>query len=394
MNCPLYLDYAATTPIDSSVLEAMLPYLKDRFGNPASISHDFGRRAAQAVEQSRNQIARLINADPKEIIFTSGATESDNLALKGVAEKYRDRGNHLITCLTEHKAVLDTCKYLEQRGYDITYLTVDNEGLIDLDQLAWALTDKTILITIMAANNEIGVLQPIKEIGALAREHNVFFHTDAAQAFGKIPLNVQEMNIDLLSISAHKIYGPQGVGALYVRDKNPRVRPAAQVHGGGHELGLRSGTLNTAGIVALAAACRLCRQNMNSETQRLRNLTEKLYELISDRLDFVKRNGHPEKRLPHLLNISFAYVEGESLMMAMPDLAVSSGSACTSATLEPSHVLKALNVPNEWAHGSIRFSLGLYTTEKDIDHAADCVVNAVNKMRQLSPLYETAKGKT
>jgi cysteine desulfurase len=386
----IYLDYAATTPLAEEVLEAMLPFLKDQFGNPASISHDYGRHAAKAVQDGRAQIAQLINADPKEIIFTSGATESDNLAIKGVAQKYRDRGNHIITCGIEHKAILDTCKYLEQCGCDVTYLPVDNQGVIDLEQLSATITDKTILITIMAANNEIGVLQPISEIGALARERNIFFHCDGAQAVGKIPVDVQAMNIDLLSISAHKIYGPKGVGALYVRDKNPRVRPSAQMHGGGHELGMRSGTLNTAGIVGLAAACSLCQNIMSAEASRLGELTEKLYRLIVDKVDLVKRNGHPEKRLAHLLNLSFAYVEGESLMLAMPDIAVSSGSACTSATLEPSYVLKALDVPDEWAHGSLRFSLGRYTTEQDITHAADGVVNAVNKMRAMSPLYEMA----
>ncbi|MFW6153943.1 MAG: IscS subfamily cysteine desulfurase [Planctomycetota bacterium] len=387
---PVYLDNNATTPVDPRVLEAMLPYLADTFGNAASRSHIFGWRAEEAVERARRQVADVIGADPKEIVWTSGATESDNLAIKGVAAMYAEQGNHIITVATEHKAVLDTCHYLQSRGVEVTYLPVDRYGRVTAEQVAEAITDETILVTIMAANNEIGTIHPIAEIGAVCKERGVLFHTDATQAFGKIPLDVDAMGIDLLSCSGHKIYGPKGVGALYVRRRRPRVRLAAQMHGGGHERGMRSGTLNVPGIAGFGAAAEIAGREMAADAGRTRRLRDRLHAGITDRLDFVTLNGHPDERLPNTVNLSFAYAEGEAMMMKFKDLAVSSGSACTSASLEPSYVLRALGVGDALAHSSIRFSLGRFTTEAEIDHTIERVVAAVNELRQLSPLYEMA----
>jgi len=369
----------------------MLPYFTEYFGNAASRNHEFGWKAEEAVDRARKQIAELIGATPREIIFTSGATESDNLAIKGVAEMYAEKGNHIITAATEHKAVLDTCKKLEKHGYRVTYLPVMGDGLIDLDMLKESFTDKTILVTIMYANNEIGVLQPVREIGAMCRERGVLFHTDAVQAIGKVPVDVNKDNIDLASITAHKLYGPKGIGALYVRRKAPRVQITAQMDGGGHERGMRSGTLNVPGIVALGEACAIAHKEMPEESKRLRYLRDKLKDKLQSGLDEVYINGSMEHRLPHSLNMSFAYVEGESLLMGINDVAVSSGSACTSATLEPSYVLKALGVGDDVAHSSIRFGIGRFNTEAEIDYVADKLVDVVKKLRELSPLYEMAK---
>ena len=391
VHLPIYMDNHATTPLDPRVLEAMMPYFTTKFGNAASRNHSFGWEAEAAVETAREQIARLIGATAKEIIFTSGATESDNLALKGIAEMYRERGNHIITQVTEHKAVLDTCKRLEKQGYRITYLPVKADGLIDLDDLRRAMDDKTILVTIMAANNEIGVLQPIAEIGKLCHEKGVLFHTDAVQAVGKVPVNVIADNIDVLSISAHKFYGPKGVSALYVRRRNPRVQIAAQIDGGGHERGMRSGTLNVPGIVGMGKACELAQAEMQEEGRRLQNLRDRLKEKLEAELDYVHVNGSMDHRLPGNLNMSFVYVEGESLLMGINDIAVSSGSACTSATLEPSYVLKALGTGDDLAHSSIRFGIGRFNTEAEIDYVGDRVVETVLRLRELSPLYEMAK---
>ncbi len=391
MKTPIYLDNHATTPMDPRVLEAMLPYFTEKFGNAASRNHSFGWQAEQAVEKARKQIADLVGATPKEIIFTSGATESDNLAIKGVAEMYAEKGNHIITAPTEHKAVLDTCKRLEKHGYAVTYLGVGKDGLIDVDELRGAITGQTILITLMHANNEVGVLQPIREIGRIAKERGVLFHTDATQSVGKVPVNVIEDNIDLMSISAHKMYGPKGTGALYVRRKNPRVQLTAQMDGGGHERGMRSGTLNVAGIVGLGEACAVCQREMPDESIRLKYLRDRLKEKLEAELDEVYVNGSMEHRLPNNLNMSFAYVEGESLLMGINDVAVSSGSACTSATLEPSYVLKALGVGDELAHTSIRFGIGRFNTEEEIDYVAARVTEVVRRLRELSPLYEMAK---
>jgi len=391
MKTPIYMDYHATTPVDPRVLSAMLPYFSEKFGNAASRNHSFGWEAKEAVDRARRQIADLIGATPEEIIFTSGATESDNLAIKGVAEMYAERGNHIITAPTEHKAVLDTCKKLAKRGCQITYLPVQSSGLIDLDQLRQAITDKTILITIMHANNEIGVLQPIAEIGRIARERGVLFHTDATQSVGKVPVDVNRDNIDLLSLSGHKMYGPKGVGGLYVRRKNPRVQAASQMDGGGHERGMRSGTLNVPGIVGLGEACAICQREMPEEAQRLASLRDRLKDRLLAELEEVYINGTMDSRLPNNLNMSFNYVEGESLLMGIKDVAVSSGSACTSATLEPSYVLKALGVSDELAHTSIRFGLGRFNTAEEVDYVAGRVVEAVNKLRELSPLWEMAR---
>ncbi len=391
MNFPIYMDYHATTPMDPRVLDAMMPFLTNKFGNAASRNHAFGWEAEEAVELARKQIADLIGATPKEIVFTSGATESNNLALKGVAEMYAERGNHIITAATEHKATLDTCKRLEKHGCRITYLPVLASGLIDLDMLKEAITDKTVLVSIMYANNEIGVVQQVREIGKIAKERGVLFHTDAVQAVGKIPVNVISDNIDMLSLSGHKLYGPKGVGALYVRRKNPRVQLTAQMDGGGHERGMRSGTLNVPGIVGLGKACELCRLEMDAEAKRLGGLRDKLRAKLEAALDEVYVNGSLESRLPHNLNISFAYVEGESLLMGINDVAVSSGSACTSATLEPSYVLKALGAGDDLAHSSIRFGLGRFTTEEEVDYVAAKVIDVVKKLRELSPLYEMFK---
>ena len=391
MKLPIYFDNHATTQLDPRVLEAMMPYFTTVFGNAASRNHQFGWEAEEAVEKARKQIADLIGATPKEIVFTSGATESNNLALKGIAEMYAERGNHIITQATEHKAVLDTCKRLEKEGVRVTYLPVKQDGLIDLDQLRDAVTDKTILISIMYANNEIGVVQPIKEISKIAKEKGVLFHTDAVQAVGKIPVNVIADGIDVLSLSAHKVYGPKGVGALYVRRRNPRVQITAQIDGGGHERGMRSGTLNVPGIVGLGAACEIANREMAEESKRLQFLRDKLKDKLMSQLDEVYINGSMEHRLPHNLNISFAYVEGESLLMGINDIAVSSGSACTSATLEPSYVLKALGAGDDLAHSSIRFGLGRFNTEEVVNYVAIKVVDVVSKLRELSPLYEMAK---
>ena len=391
MKLPIYLDNHATTRVDPRVVSAMLPYFTEHFGNAASRNHEFGWEAEQAVDKARKQIADLIGATSKEIIFTSGATESDNLAIKGVAEMYAEKGNHIITVVTEHKAVLDTCKKLEKLGYRVTYLPVMGDGLIDLEMLKEAITDKTILVSIMYANNELGVIQPVKEIGKICRERGVLFHTDGVQAIGKVPINVNTDNIDMMSISAHKMYGPKGVGALYVRRRNPRVQITAQIDGGGHERGMRSGTLNVPGIVGLGEACELCNREMETETVRLRNLRDRLRAKLEAGLDEVYINGSMEHRLPHSLNMSFAYVEGESLLMGINDIAVSSGSACTSATLEPSYVLKALGVGDDVAHSSIRFGIGRFNTEEEIDYVADKLVDVVKKLRELSPLYEMAQ---
>jgi cysteine desulfurase len=391
IKLPIYMDNHATTPVDPRVVEAMLPYFTEKFGNAASRNHEFGWKAEEAVETARGQIARLINATPKEIVFTSGATESTNLAIKGVAEMYREKGNHIITQVTEHKATLDTCKRLEKHGYEVTYLPVEKDGRINLDELRRAITPKTILISIMYANNEIGVVQPVEEIGKIAKEKGIFFHCDGVQAVGKIPVDVQKDGIDLLSISAHKIYGPKGVGALYVRRKNPRVQLSAIIDGGGHERGMRSGTLNVTGIVGLGKACELCMNEMQAETVKLRGFRDRLTKSIMSRLDETFINGSMEHRLPHSINISFAYVEGESLLMGINDIAVSSGSACTSATLEPSYVLKALGVGEDLAHTSIRFGIGRFNTQEEVDYVADRVVETVTRLRELSPLYEMAK---
>src|SRR5579871_2388390 len=366
MKTPIYFDNHATTPTDPRVVDAMLPYFTTKFGNAASRNHSFGWEAEKAVDDARKKIADLIGATPKEIVFTSGATESDNLAIKGVAEMYAEKGNHIITAATEHKAVLDTCKRLEKDGIRVTYLPVKANGLVDLDMLKEAITDKTILVSIMYANNEIGVLQPVAEIGKIAKSKGVLFHTDATQAIGKVPVNVIKDNIDLASISAHKMYGPKGVGALYVRRKGPRVQLTAQMDGGGHERGMRSGTLNVPGIVGLGEACALCQAEMAQESKRLGYLRDKLKNKLENELDEVYVNGTMESRLPNNLNISFAYVEGESLLMGINDVAVSSGSACTSATLEPSYVLKALGAGDDLAHSSIRFGLGRFNTEEEV----------------------------
>jgi cysteine desulfurase len=388
MKLPIYMDYHATTPVDPRVLGAMLPYFTEHFGNAASRNHSFGWTAEEAVENARKQVADLIGANPKEVIFTSGATESNNLAIKGVAEMYREKGNHVITCVIEHKAVIDTCKKLEKQGYRVTYLPVEKDGRINLDDLRAAITDKTILITIMTANNEIGVLQPITDIGAIAKEKGILFHTDAVQAVGKVPFDVSQMKADLVSLSGHKFYGPKGVGALYVRRRNPRVLLSEQIHGGGHERGMRSGTLNVPGIVGLGKAAEICKTVMAEESQRLRKLRDRLNEALHRNLDEIYINGSMEHRLPHNLNISFAYVEGESLLMGINDVAVSSGSACTSASLEPSYVLKALGAGDDLAHSSIRFGLGRWTTDEEVDYVVEKLTSVVKRLREMSPLYE------
>jgi cysteine desulfurase len=392
VKLPIYMDNHATTPTDRRVLEAMLPYFSEKFGNAASRNHSFGWEAEEAVDKARNQIAALINAKPKEIIFTSGATESDNLAIKGIVEFYKDKGNHVITCVTEHKAVLDSCRALERAGKaTVTYLPVDRYGMVNPDDVRQAMTDKTVLITIMYANNEIGTIHPVGEIGRIAKEKGVIFHCDAVQAVGKIPVDVERDGIDLLSISAHKIYGPKGIGAIYVRSKGPRVRITAQIDGGGHERGMRSGTLNVTGIVGLGKACEVAKAEMANEGRRLTELRNQLQAGIFERLDEVFLNGHPTERLPGNLNLSFAYVEGESLLMGINDIAVSSGSACTSATLEPSYVIRALGIDEELAHSSIRFGLGRFNTEEEVNFVTDRVCSEVRRLREMSPLYEMAK---
>jgi cysteine desulfurase len=393
LQTPIYLDNHATTPVDPRVLAAMLPYFTERFGNAASKSHAFGWEADAAVDTAREQVAKLIGAaSPREIVFTSGATESDNLAIKGVAEAYRDKGNHIITCVTEHKAVLDSCKVLAKHGFEITYLPVGSDGLIDLQLLRAAITDKTILLSIMAANNEIGTIQPVKEIGRLAKEKNILFHSDATQGVGKFPIAVDAMGIDLLSLTAHKMYGPKGIGALYVRSAKPRVKLTSLIDGGGHERGMRSGTLNVPGIVGLGQACALSQQEMSGEAERLIALRERLKDGILKQLDDVQINGHAVERLPGNLNLSFAYIEGESLMMGLKDIAVSTGSACTSASLEPSYVLKAIGLADELAYSAIRFGLGRFTNEEEIDYTVKRVVEEVARLRQISSLYKAKKG--
>jgi cysteine desulfurase len=393
LKLPIYMDNHATTPVDPRVLDAMLPYFTDRFGNAASRNHSFGWQAEEAVEVARKQVAALVGATAKEIVFTSGATESDNLAIKGGARMYREKGNHLVTVVTEHKAVIDTCKHLEKDGFEVTYLPVGRDGLIDLDRLREAITDRTILVSIMAANNEVGVLQPIDEIGRITRERGVLFHTDAVQAAGKVPFDVNASNVDMASLSAHKIYGPKGVGALYVRRRNPRVLLTPLIDGGGHERGMRSGTLNVPGIVGFGKAAAICREELASEAARLTALRDRLYDGLRRNLGEIFVNGSLEHRLPGNLNVSFAYVEGESLLMGINDVAVSSGSACTSATLEPSYVLKALGTSDELAHSSIRFGLGRFNTEEEVDFVVEKLSGVVKRLREMSPLYEFAREK-
>ena len=391
LKFPIFMDNHSTTPVDPRVLEAMLPYFTERFGNAASRNHSFGWEAEKGIDQAREQIAHLIHCDPKEIIFTSGATESNNLALKGVAEMYHEKGNHIITAVTEHKAILDTAKRLEKMGFEVTYLNVGTDGLIDPEAVKAAITSKTILISMMMANNEIGVIQPVAEIGKIAKEKGVIFHCDATQGVGKIPVDVQAMGIDLMSFSAHKIYGPKGVGALYVRKKNPRVRIAPMMDGGGHERGMRSGTLNVPGIVGFGKACEICENEMAEEGTRLTRLRDKLKDHLLKELDEVYLNGHSTQRLPQNLNLSFAYVEGESLLMGLKEIALSSGSACTTATLEPSYVLRALGVGSDLAHSSLRFGLGRFNTEEEVDYVGRRVIETVRRLREMSPLYEMAK---
>lgn len=396
MKLPIYLDNNATTQLDPRVLEAMLPYFTEFFGNAASRNHEFGWKAEEGVEAARETIARAIGADPKEIVFTSGATESDNLAIKGVAEMYRSKGDHIITVTTEHKAVIDTCKALERNGFRVTYLPVNKEGFISLDELRAAITDKTTLVSVMHGNNEIGTIQDIAAIGAICREKGVLFHTDATQTVGKIPFNVDELNVDLASFTAHKMYGPKGVGALYVRKRKPRVRLVSQMDGGGHERNMRSGTLNVPGIVGFGKALELAVQEMEKDTEHATRLRNKMWTSLQSALDELYINGPDpivdgDKRLPGNLNVSFSYVEGEAMMMGIKDIAVSSGSACTSASLEPSYVLKALGVGEDLAHSSIRFGIGRFTTQEEIDYTLAHVIEAVEKLREMSPLYEMAK---
>ena len=391
MKFPIYMDNHSTTPMDPRVLEAMLPYFIEKFGNAASRNHQFGWEAEEAVEHARKQIARLIHCDAKEIIFTSGATESDNLALKGVVEMYKEKGDHIITCTTEHRAILDTCKSLEKRGIKVTYLPVEKDGRVNPDEVRKAITDKTILISVMLANNEIGTIHPIAEIGKIAKEKGVLLHCDATQGVGKIPVDVEALKVDLMSFTSHKIYGPKGVGALYVRKKGPRVRLVPQIDGGGHERGMRSGTLPVPLIIGFGKACELCEQEMPAESKRIAAMRDRLQAQIMKDLDESYLNGHQTERLPHNLNISFAYVEGEALLMGVKEIALSSGSACTSATLEPSYVLRALGVGSDLAHSSIRFGLGRFTTDEEVDYTAKRMVEAVRRLREMSPLYEMAK---
>ena len=392
VKLPVYMDNHATTPLDKRVLEAMLPYFSEKFGNAASRNHSFGWEAEEAVDKARGQIAGLIHAQSKEISFSSGATEADNLAIKGVLEFYKKKGNHIITCVTEHKAILDSCRALERSGKaTITYLPVDKYGMVEPEAVRKAITDKTVLITLMYANNEVGTIHPIAEIGKIAKEKGIVFHSDATQAVGKIAVDVEKDGIDLMSMSGHKIYGPKGIGAIYVRSKGPRVRLTPQMDGGGHERGMRSGTLNVTGIIGLGQACEIAGAEMLEENRRLRELRDKLEAGIFERLDEVYLNGHPTERLPGNLNVSFAYIEGESLLMGISDIAVSSGSACTSATLEPSYVIRALGTDEELAHSSIRFGLGRFNTEEEVDYVTDRVSKEVKRLREMSPLYEMAK---
>ncbi len=387
----VYLDNNATTPVDPRVLEAMLPFYRESFGNAASRNHPFGWAAEEAVDKARQRVAGVLNANSKEIIWTSGATEGNNLAIQGVARMYADTGKHIVTCPIEHKAVIDPCKFLETQGYEVTWLEPDEYGRVSVDQVAESIRDDTILVSLMFANNEIGTIHPIGEIGALCKQRNVFFHTDATQAFGKVPIDVEAMGIDLATMSAHKVYGPKGVGALYVRRRKPRVRLQPIIFGGGHERGMRSGTLNVPGVVGCGAAAEIALREMPTESVRIAGLRDRLWEGLSGQLTDITMNGHPEHRLPNTLNVSFLYVEGESLMMGMSDIAVSSGSACTSASLEPSYVLRGLGLGDDVAHSSIRFSLGRFTTQQDIEHTIEQVVRAVNHLRNMSPLYEMAQ---
>ncbi len=387
---PVYMDNHATTAVDPRVVEAMLPTFNEVFGNSASRNHQFGWAAEELVDRARGEVAALIGAKAKEIVWTSGATESDNLAIKGVAEFHKDKGRHIVTCLTEHKAVLDACKHLESEGWEITYLEPDESGMVSAAVVGDSLRDDTVLVSLMGANNEIGTIHPVAEIGAVCRERGVFFHCDAAQLVGKVPVDVDAMNIDLLSISAHKLYGPKGIGALYVRRK-PRVRIASQMDGGGHERGMRSGTINVSGVVGLGAACRIAGEDMEAETERLMGLRERLHKGIADRISDIKLNGHPTDRLPGNLNISFAFVEGEALLMGVDDIALSSGSACTSASLEPSYVLRAIGVGDDLAHSSLRFGLGRFNTEEEVDYTIERVAGAVERLREMSPLWEMAQ---
>jgi cysteine desulfurase len=387
LNFPLYFDYQATTPVDPRVLEKMMPYFTQKFGNPHSRSHSYGWESEAATEVAREQVAKLINANDKEIVFTSGATESNNIAIKGVAHFYKGKKNHIITVQTEHKCVLESCRHLEQEGFEVTYLPVQQNGLLDLEVLKAAIRPDTALVSVMAVNNEIGVIQPLADIGKICREREVFFHTDAAQAFGKIPLDVEAMNIDLLSISGHKIYAPKGIGALFVR-RRPRVRLKSIISGGGQERGFRSGTLPVPLVVALGEAAEIAGREMASENERLRKLSEKFLSAVMDNVKDVYLNGDREQRIPGNLNLSFAYIEGESMIMALKDLAVSSGSACTSASLEPSYVLRAIGVGEELAHTSIRFGFGRFTTEAEIDYAIDLITRSIAKLREMSPLWE------
>ncbi len=391
MKLPIYLDYNATTPVDRKVVEAMMPYFTESFGNAASRNHSFGWEVEKVVDDARELIGNSIGAGGKEIVFTSGATESDNLAILGVAEFYKKKGTHIISSPIEHKAVIDPCNALEQKGYEITFLDVDKHGCIDLKQLEDSIREDTILVSLMAGNNEIGTLNPIREIGQITRNKGVLFHTDATQGVGKIPIDVEEMNIDLLSMTAHKFYGPKGIGALYVRRKKPRVRLSPIMFGGGHERGMRSGTLNVPGIVGFAKALELSVEEMASEAERLTGLRQRLLDRLNSELDYIFLNGHPTDRLPNNLNVSFGYVEGESLMMGVNELAVSSGSACTSASLEPSYVLRALGVGDDLAHSSIRFGMGRFTTVEEIDYVAEKMIAAVKRLREMSPLYEMVK---
>ncbi|MGF6532170.1 MULTISPECIES: IscS subfamily cysteine desulfurase [Paraburkholderia] len=388
-HLPIYMDYSATTPVDPRVVDKMIPYLREQFGNPASRSHSYGWDAERAVEEARENVAALVNADPREIIWTSGATESDNLAIKGAAHFYKSKGKHIITVKTEHKAVLDTCRELEREGFEVTYLDVKDDGLIDLDVFKAALRPDTILVSVMSVNNEIGVIQDIEAIGEITREKGIIFHVDAAQATGKITIDLQKLKVDLMSFSAHKTYGPKGIGALYVRRK-PRIRIEAQMHGGGHERGMRSGTLATHQIVGMGEAFRLAREEMATENERIRMLRDRLLRGLQD-MEETYVNGDMEKRVPHNLNISFNFVEGESLIMAVKDVAVSSGSACTSASLEPSYVLRALGRNDELAHSSIRFTVGRFTTEQDVDYVINLLKTKISKLRDLSPLWEMYK---
>ena len=391
MKLPIYLDNHSTTPCDPRVVEVMLPYFTEKFGNSASRNHSFGWEVEEGVEHARKQIAHLIGADAKEIIFTSGATESDNLALQGIVAMYREKGDHIITSATEHRAVIDTAKYLEKKGVNVTFLPVDKEGRVSPDDVRNAITEKTILISIMMANNEIGTINPIAEIGKIAKEKGIIFHCDATQGVGKIPVNVQEMGIDLMSFTSHKIYGPKGVGALYVRRKAPRVRLEPMLYGGGHERGMRSGTLPVPLIVGFGKAAELCEQEMATEAVRMAKMRDRLQEGIMGAMDEVYLNGHPTERLPGNLNISFAYVEGEALLMGVKEIALSSGSACTSATLEPSYVLRALGVGSDLAHSSIRFGIGRFNTDEEIEYTIERMLKAVTHLREMSPLYEMAK---